>query len=61
MKAYEAKSLSDKETISILSKRLQEMRDKIKELRETEAYIEAKIALFYTIRQKARIVWSAYG
>jgi MerR family transcriptional regulator, copper efflux regulator len=46
IKAYEAKSFSIEETISILSDRLQEVRDKITELRQTEAYIEEKIALY---------------
>ena len=46
IRAYEAKSFSVEETLGILFERLQEVRGKIKELHQTESYIEAKIALY---------------
>ena len=50
IRAYEAKSFSAEETINILSERLQEVRDKIKELHQTEDYIKEKIALYEKTR-----------
>lgn len=46
IQAYEANSFSIEETIGILEDRLHEVRDKIDELRQSEAYIEEKIALY---------------
>ncbi|HEY4050628.1 MAG TPA: MerR family DNA-binding protein [Acidobacteriaceae bacterium] len=50
IKDYEAKRFSNEEVINILSERLQDVRDKIRELRQTETYIEEKIGLYQRTR-----------
>lgn len=54
--AYEAKSFTVEDTIRILSNQLQNVRDKIAEFRQTEAYIEEKIALYEETRDMERLV-----
>ncbi|CAD6535259.1 MerR family transcriptional regulator [Paraburkholderia sabiae] len=56
MQAYEANTFSLEETIGILEERLQEVRGKIDELRQSEAYIVEKIALYQKTRDMEALV-----
>ena len=58
LKAYEAQAFSNEETIGILSDRLQEVRDQIKELQQTERYIAEKIATYEETRNIESLVRS---